>query len=132
MSQVRLFGPERSQLPVIPWNSRLDGVTVRFRLQYIERCDRWDLRIGLQDGSLIAAGQRIVLGFDMFKPYNDSRLPNGELFVIDSQAKYDELPGRTGWRERFWFLYRTKPEPVDDRDLRSTLFVPPQIPQEPQ
>lgn len=123
MSQVRIFGPEKSVLPVIPWNSRLDGITLRFRLQYIARCDRWDLRVALQDGTLIAAGQRIVVGFDMFRPYNDARLPNGQLIVIDSEGKYDDLPRRDGWRERYWFLYRSNPAPTDDRELRSTIVV---------
>lgn len=117
MATLRLLGPEKSTGPVINWVSRLETITTRFRLQYIERCDRWDLRVGVADGTIVIAGQRIVTGWDMFSPYNDSRLPPGKLFVIDSNGTYDLPPGRFGWRERFWFAYQTFAEPVDDRDL---------------
>lgn len=119
---VRIFGPEKSRGPVINWNSRLDGILTRLRLQYIERCDRWDLRVGATDGTIIFEGQRIVTGWDMFSPFTDARLPPGSLTVIDSQAKYDKLPGRNDWRERFWFLYESPAPVVDDRDLLTTPF----------
>lgn len=117
---VRIFGPEKSTGPVINWNSRLDGILVRLRLQYIDRCGRWDLRVGATDGTIVIAGQRITTGWDMWSPYTDDRLPPGALTVIDSDGKYDELPGREGWRERFWFLYESPDPVVDDRDLRTT------------
>ena len=120
---IRIFGPEKSTSPVINWNSRLDGILVRMRLQYIDRCERWDLRCAAADGTIIIAGQRIVLGWDMWSPYTDDRLPPGVLTVIDSEGTYDTLPGRTGWRDRFWFLYESPDPVVDDRDLLTTDFV---------
>lgn len=117
MASFKLFGPEKSTGPVISWISRLDQITTRFRLQYIERCDRWDLRVGASDGTILLAGSRIVTGWDMFSPYNDSRLPPGKLYVIDSNGTYDALPGRFGWRERYYWVYQTADVPVDDRDL---------------
>jgi hypothetical protein len=128
VTTVRLFGPEKSRSPVIAWVSRLDAITTRFRLAYNERCDRWDLRVGASDGEIIIAGQRIVTGWDMFSPYNDSRLAPGKLFVIDSNGTYDVLPGRFGWLERYWFAYQSPTDPVDDRDLLVTEAVSEPIP----
>lgn len=126
---VRIFGPEKSRSPVINWNARLDGILARMRLHYIERCQRWDLRVGAADGTIIILGQRITVGWDMWSPYTDSRLPPGSLTVIDAEGRYDQLPGIDGWRGRFWFLYQSPDPVVDDRDLLTTQFVEPPEPE---
>ncbi len=123
MTAVRLFGPEKSTSPLISWTSRLDGILARFRLQYIKRCDEWDLRVADAAGDVIIAGQRIVVGWDMWQPYNDSRLPPGSLVVVDSEGKYDDLPRLDGWQERYWWMYTSPSDIEPSNDLLVTQVV---------
>lgn len=129
MTAFRVFGPEKSDSALIAWTSRLDGALARMRLQYIERCDRWDFQVGDSTGELVMAGQRVVIGWDMLQPFSDIRLPPGRLWVVDSTGVYDANPGRDGWRERYWLMYETADDTTEPTDLLVTEFVAPPIPE---
>lgn len=86
--------------PFIDQVTNLDGTDYELRLRYNQREERWFLSIGLPDGTEIAKGAALVVGWRLFPNVVHELMPPGVLFVTsadgtDLPPKFAELgPGK--------------------------------------
>ncbi len=72
------------ELPDYTQRTILDGREYQLRFLWNQRNCAWTLTIMDQDGVVLAAGVRIVVGWPLIRRFADSRLPPGELIAVDS------------------------------------------------
>ena len=77
----------------------LDGLTYILTIRYNTRLQGWTLDIETANETVLVSGTRIVLNRNLLYGETDSRLPQGELFVIDPAGIQLTDPGRTAWAE---------------------------------
>lgn len=76
--------PTVAGVPYYTLRTRLDGRDYNMRFAWNERAERWHLDIMTDTGELLVAGIKLVANWPLLRFYHsDSRLPPGELSVID-------------------------------------------------
>lgn len=65
----------------------LDGVPYLIRMDYNVKFAFWSLTVKSRDEVTLLAGQKLVLGYDLFAHHPDRGLPPGQLFVVDTSEK---------------------------------------------
>ena len=96
--------PLRSDVPAFTFQTDLDGTTFTFKFRYNSRMDRWAFDIQTANEDPIISGIPVLTGTSLLKRFEDDRLPEGELFVLN---KEDETasPGRNDLQENAFILY---------------------------
>ena len=61
----------------------LDGVSYSLTWLWNGRDDHWYLSISLQDGTTVASGMRVVVGWDLLQSVSSLDAPPGELYFFD-------------------------------------------------
>lgn len=117
MAQRQLQGPELTEASFIPFGAVLNDVEYQFELQWLDRMQYWTLTFIDSRREEILSNIRVVAGTDMLGPYNDPRLPPGQLFAQDTTNRYED-PGRDDWRERHVLLYVEPEEPEPPTPIR--------------
>ncbi len=82
----------------------LEGVDYQLFFHWNARQPGWFCEIRDTDGSLIAAGKRLVLGTFIFEHDNDPRMPPGAFLLIDTTQSGRE-PGLRDLGARVFFIY---------------------------
>ncbi|MCK5316394.1 MAG: hypothetical protein KAJ55_00690 [Anaerolineales bacterium] len=96
--------PLRNDVPSFTFQTDLDGTTFMFKFRYNSRTDRWAFDIQTANEDPIVSGIAVLTGTSLLERFSDSRLPIGELFVLN---KEDETasPGRNDLQENVFILY---------------------------
>ena len=96
--------PLRNDVPAFTFQTDLDSVTYIFKFRYNSRMDRWAFDIQTANAGPIISGIPVLTGTSLLKRFEDDRLPEGELFVLN---KEDETasPGRNDLQENVFILY---------------------------
>lgn len=82
--------PTRYDLPWYTETVELNGVQFRLTFAYNTRDERWYLDIAKPDGTMILAGQPIIVDYPMLKRFVNQDLPYGFLLAVDSTDKGEE------------------------------------------
>ena len=87
----------------------LDGTEYLLVFRYNQRQSRYFLDIGQPDGTIIAAGAALVVGWPLFTSVQDSRMPPGTLVVVATGADTWTSPalGELGPGLRCELIYRS-------------------------
>ena len=120
MTSYRIRGPELATTPIIEWRSVLDGVTFRFRIEYRERYDCWDIQLSAADGTILVDGIRVTEGFPLFSHWSDIRFPRGTITCVDTRG-LGAHPTRNDWRERHFLRYDAHETTTVDNGLRTEI-----------
>ena len=96
--------PLRNDVPAFTFQTDLDSVTFIFKFRHNSRMDRWAFDIQTANAEPIISGIPVLAGTSLLKRFEDDRLPEGELFVLN---KEDETasPGRNDLQENVFILY---------------------------
>lgn len=105
MADQVLQGPTKTDRAAMRWRTRLDGRFYEFRLMWNVRMRTWFLDIAQSDGTPLVNAHRAAIGVDVTAPYNDARLPVGQLFFLDSEGQGVEA-GRNDLQGRSPLVYR--------------------------
>jgi len=109
-------------LPIIDayafrYKTMLEGKTFALRFTWDDRATSWHLDIGLTDGTWIANGIRIVVGYPLLYRRQDSRLPRGQLWARASEGGEIAQREDLGTRVKLFFIpddeLPSKPLPAD-------------------
>jgi hypothetical protein len=84
--------PTRTDVPHYDFEIDLDGRTFAFEFRWNDRAGSWFLQIRDLSGAILIAGRRVLLDVPLLARFRDLRLPDGELFVIDTTGQQRE-PG---------------------------------------
>lgn len=85
---------------IIPWRKlpdftqevRLSGEIFKMRFIWNTSRKYWTLTISDANGDVLIAGQKLVMNHILFDRYADTRLPQGDIFLIQA----NNLEARTG------------------------------------
>lgn len=72
--------------PFYDFTATLDGVNYAFDFRYNQREACWYFSIGLNDGTDLANGVKVVCGPSLLSTFVDDRLPPGALIAMSSTA----------------------------------------------
>ena len=91
------------------WEQRTTLTNTEYRLRFLwnQRLGQWNCELRDIDGDLIASFG-LVVGYPLLRLVTDSRRPQGELFVSDTQATSSRTqldPSFSELGERFSFIY---------------------------
>lgn len=67
-----------------------DGVIYTLNVRYNSRMDRWILDIKTVDDEYILMGIPLLIGTDFIARFKDSRLPHGQLFIVNIPDQYTD------------------------------------------
>lgn len=104
MTTIRLNGPNTTSGSVINFAQRLDGIDLRFRLQWLITEGYWAISVADGNGEAIFDAMRLIEGNDIFAPFSDLRLPPGRLICHDTANQHHE-PGRDDLVGRHIIVY---------------------------
>ena len=96
--------PLRNDVPAFTFKTDLDGTTYTFKFRYNSRLDRWVFDIQTATGDPIISGIPVLTGTSLLKRFEDDRLPEGELFVLNKENEAAS-PGRNDLQENVFILY---------------------------
>ena len=96
--------PLRNDVPAFTFQTDLDSVTYIFKFRYNSRNDRWAFDIQTANGDPIISGIPVLTGTSLLKRFEDDRLPDGGLFVLNKEDE-DISPGRNDLQENVFILY---------------------------
>lgn len=105
MTDQILQAPLKTTRAAMRWRTRLEGKVYGFRLVWLVRSRSWMLDIAQSDGAPLVNAHRATEGADVLAPYNDARLPPGQLFLVDTQGQGAEA-GRYDLIGRSSLVYR--------------------------
>lgn len=109
-------------LPVIDayafrYKTMLSGKPFVLRFTWDARATSWHLDIGLTDGTWVANGIRIVVGYPLLYRRQDSRLPRGQLYARASEGGEIAQREDLGTRVKLFYIpaaeIPAKPLPAD-------------------
>lgn len=63
--------------------ANLGGTVYGFAVAWNTRAEAWEIGITTAGGDPIVMGQRIVPDYQLFRPFNDPRLPAGRILCLD-------------------------------------------------
>jgi len=75
--------PTRNDIPSYTFRIDLDGVTYTLGIRYNERMDRWIMDFKTENSEDIINGIPLLLGVSLLGRFKDTRLPPGDLFMIN-------------------------------------------------
>lgn len=84
--------PTRTDVPHYDFEIDLDKRTFAIEFRWNDRAGSWFLQIRDLSGTILLAGRRVLLDVPLLARFRDLRLPDGELFVIDTTGQQRE-PG---------------------------------------
>lgn len=114
MTTIRLNGPNETSASVINFEQRLDGIDLRFRLQWLITEGYWVITVADSNGEAIFHTMKLIEGNNIFLPFSDLRLPSGRLICHDTTKKHRE-PGRDDLQKTHIIVYTDAAEfPVDN------------------
>ena len=90
------------------WSQRvtLGGINYRLTFKYQQRCSNFVVDLSLDDGTVLAAGVRVVCNWPLFARFTDSRLPAGQVMAISRTAdKREPDIGELGENARVMLVY---------------------------
>ena len=87
MADQILQGPIKTDRPALNWRTRLDGRVYNFRMMWNVRFRSWFMDIATSDGTPLVNASRATIGTDITAPFNDARLPVGQLFLVDGSGE---------------------------------------------
>lgn len=104
MADEQILAIQKARRGGFRFRRRLGGRIFRFRLAYNPRHQRWFLDLASTDGTQLVSGLACQVGTDLLGPFDDANLPDGQLFLLDSQGAGVE-PTRYSFQDRvtFWF-----------------------------
>lgn len=105
MTDFVLQAPLKTDRPAMRWRGALGDRVFRFRAVWLVRSRDWLVDIATSDGTEIISGHRAAVGTDILAPYNDRRLPAGQLFFRDTQAQGQD-PARYDLQGRCQLVWR--------------------------
>ncbi len=84
---------------IIPWQSfadftqtiRLSGVVYSMRARWNTVREFWTLDLYDNNGTALLLGQKLVFNTDILARYEDTRLPPGQIFCIDTGNAAQQL-----------------------------------------
>jgi hypothetical protein len=100
-------------LPFITQTTALDGVSYQLTFRYNQRQLRYFMDIALADGTLLAAGAALVVGWPLFRNVIDPRMPQGAFIVVAQGADVTTPPafGELGIGLRCELIYTSRATP---------------------
>ena len=122
MAQRQIQGPEASRSSAIAFGAILNDIEYQFRLQWLDRVKYWSLQVIDARKEGVVEGQRVVAGTDMLQPYNDRRLPPGQLICVDTQNVWAD-PGRDDFVSRPFLRYIEPEAPPAEPVIRISPVV---------
>jgi len=99
--------PLRKDVPSYSFRIDLDGTTYTMAIHYNERMDRWAMDFRTENNEDILIGIPLLLGTSLLARFRDSRLPDGDLFMINIEDETVE-----GNRDNFSVNAKLIYEPV--------------------
>lgn len=105
MADQQILAVLRSTRAAFNFRSRLDGTIFRFRFMFNGRQRQWLMDIRQSDDTPLVLGVAVVTGTDLLGLFNDARLPQGQLFAVDTLNE-GVTPGRHDLRGRTQLRYR--------------------------
>ena len=87
----------------------LDGVVYALAFKWNRRDESWTMSVYQPDGTLLAGGRKLVVGFPLLRGEIDTRLPAGELMCVDLSARKVE-PEQTEIGRRVILAYYDEEE----------------------
>ena len=109
-------------LPIIDahafrYKTMLSGKSFVLRFTWDDRATSWHLDIGLIDGTWLANGIRIVVGYPLLYRRQDTRLPAGQLYARASEGGEIAQREDLGTRVKLFYIpaaeLPTSPLPAD-------------------
>lgn len=79
--------PVRTDIPAYGFSLSLEGTIYYFSFEWNDRGGFWTFDILDQDQNHIVAGVRLVANISLLGRFNNSKLPAGELFLLDTSGK---------------------------------------------
>jgi hypothetical protein len=99
--------PLRADFPCYEFQPELDGVTYTLRVRWNSRESAWYMNISTEDGQIIAAGVKLMLGLPLgsrVRPI-DARMPQGLFFLLDTSGQTAEADeADLGGRVKLFYL----------------------------
>ena len=86
------------------YDMELSGEVFTFFFYFNNRSEKWVISMYDSNGDPIFQGLNLVLGYDYFNSFSDSRLPNGNLVLISMVDNYEE-PTRENLDQNFRLTY---------------------------
>jgi len=97
--------------PFYTQTTALDGVEYVLEFRYNQREDAWYFSISLPNGTLLAAGIKVICNIPLLRKWVDTRLPKGTLAAL-SKTKDTSPPGlnELGEDARVTLVYTSESE----------------------
>ena len=97
-------------LPIIDayafrYKVQLGGSSFVLRFTWVERANSWYMDVGLEDGTWLRTGVRIVVGFPLFRNSVDDRLPTGVFWAYTPDGREIEKREDLGGRVKLLFIH---------------------------
>ena len=82
--------PLRNDIPSYEFKVDLDGTTYTMAIRYNSRLATWIMDLKTEQDESIVLGVPILLGTILFDRFSDSRVPPGDLFIINIEDETAE------------------------------------------
>jgi hypothetical protein len=87
----------------------LEGATYELELLWVERTPGWYLSLYAEDGTLLLANRRLVLGAFLTRRFKNPALPPGDFHLVDTSGQ-DVEAGLNELGARVLLLYTEGPD----------------------
>lgn len=101
--------PLRTDLPHYDLQVELDGATYGLEFLWNPRSEAWSMTISSADGTVLAAGLRVVVDWAIGKRLKDATLPPGVFMAQDTSGERRD-PGLEDLGRRVLLLYFSQDE----------------------